>query len=338
MCSGAELVLLAPFADVVAMRLRRWAIPCGLPTRLRRGLCTLPSTPLAAYRAAVDSGDLCTDSHQDAAIKALNRLHGELLAWRPPPPPPPPPPPRESKWKGPQMDAYGEPIGGGTFYTGVKNNEDPLGLFGHFAGFFGGGGGSRSNGDGDELGLPALSTGVAAPKGVYLYGGTGCGKTMMMDRFLAPSIIAPAGASSRWLRRVHLHEFMMQVHKRAHALRQQTPTMGDPLPYVAYELACETRVLLLDEVAVTDVADALIMRKLFRRLLHAGMVVVATSNRAPCELYLNGLQRDSFLPLIADLEERCDVHHIPSRTDYREVATATSGLARLPPDGSPPYL
>ena len=91
--------------------------------------------------------------------------------------------------------------------------------------------------------------------------------------------------------------------------------------------------LLLDEVAVTDVADALLMRKLFRRLFHSGIIVVATSNRAPSELYLNGLQRTSFLPFIADVEARCVTHRLDSTTDYRTQATAASGVATISPDG-----
>lgn len=231
------------------------------------------------------------------------------------------------------MDAYGEPIGGGTFYTGVKNDEGG-GLFSSLSGLFGGGGGD----DGGEGKEPELTSSIAAPKGVYMYGGSGCGKSMMVDDFLAPAIVPPPKAAATWVRRVHLHEFMLEVHQRAHRLRQVMPTIGDPTPYLAYELMCETQVLLLDEVAVTDVADALMMRKLFRRLFHAGIVVVATSNRAPSELYLNGLQRASFLPFISDVELRCAVHHLTSTTDYRALATASSGVATLSDDGLGAYL
>ena len=226
------------------------------------------------------------------------------------------------------MDSYGEPIGGGTFYTGVKNDDDGGGFFSRITGFFSGGS--------DEEQEPNLSS-ITAPRGVYLHGGTGCGKTMMVDRFFGPSVVPPPGAAPTWVRRTHLHEFLMEVHQRAHRLRQETPAMGDPVPYLAYELLCETQVLLLDEVAVTD-ADALMLRKLFRRLFSYGLIVVATSNRAPSELYLNGLQRDSFLPFISDLESRCDIHVLTATTDYRALATAASGIARLTPDGLGAYL
>ena len=234
------------------------------------------------------------------------------------------------------MDAYGEPIGGGTFYTGVKNEDaEGGGLFSSLRKIMGSGGKADGNDKAEE---PELSTGVAAPRGVYLYGGSGCGKSMMVDDLLAPSIVPPAGAAASWVRRVHLSEFLLEVHQRAHRLRQQTPAMGDPTPYLAYELICETQVLLLDEVAVTDVADALMLRKLFRRLLHSGLIVVCTSNRAPSELYLNGLQRGAFLPFIADLEARCHVHHLVSTTDYRALASAASGIAKLSSEGHGAFL
>ena len=98
------------------------------------------------------------------------------------------------------------------------------------------------------------------------------------------------------------------------------------------------QVLLLDEVAVTDVADALMLRKLFRRLFASGLVVVATSNRAPSELYLNGLQRASFLPFVDDIQARCHVHELLSTTDYRSLASAASGIARLNADGLGTYV
>eukprot|EP00966_Prymnesium_polylepis_P243186 5623853-Prymnesium_polylepis.1 len=216
---------------------RTLRLPTAALRAARRGLCAhTPPSPRTAYQAAVAAGELREDVHQLAAIAELERLHGELLHWKPPPPPPPPPPPKESKWKGPAMDAYGEPIGGGTFYTGVKNDDDGGG---GLWGWLSGGGGGSDDGEPKE---PDLATGVAAPRGVYVYGGTGCGKSMMMDRFFAPSIVPPAGAAATWWRRVHLHEFLIEVHQRAHRLRQETPAMGDPVPYLAYELACETQV------------------------------------------------------------------------------------------------
>ena len=287
--------------------------------------------PRARFDAAVSSGALREDAHQQAAIEHLDRLHADLLVWRPPPPPAPPPPPKESVWKGPQMDAYGEPIGGGTFYTGVKN-EEGSGLWAKLTGLL------SSSDDAGEGAEPSLASGVAAPRGVYLYGGSGCGKSMLVDQYFAPAVVPPPGAASTWVRRVHLHEYLLEMHQRVHRLRVETPEIGDPMPYLAYELICETQVLLLDEVAVYDVADALLLRKLFRRLFHSGMVVVATSNRAPSELYLNGLQRDSFLPFIDDVQQRCDVHELDSTTDYRSIASAASGVARLSPNGLGAYL
>ena len=306
-------------------------------TLLDRSSKRLSISPRTAYDAAVRAGELQQDVHQQTAIDELERLHDELQVWRPPPPPPPPPPPKASKWNGPSIDAYGEPIGGGTFYTGQKTElleDNSSGLWPWLRSLAGGSAGDEG-GEGKEPGLSVEST---TPRGVYMHGGTGCGKSMMMDRFFWPSLVAPQGASASWVRRVHLHEFLIEMHQRAHKLREETPTMGDPVPYLAYELACETQVLLLDEVAVADVADALMLRKLFRRLFNFNLVIVVTSNRAPEELYHNGLQRDSFLQFIDDVEQRCYVHKLLSTVDYRALATAASGTARLSPEGLGAYL
>ena len=105
----------------VAMTPRSWH---GLARmHLRRCSGAALRSPRLAYQAAVLAKDLQEDAHQLAAIEHLERLHHELLVWRPPPPPPPPPPPKESTWRGPIMDAYGEPIGGGTYYTGAQGGE-----------------------------------------------------------------------------------------------------------------------------------------------------------------------------------------------------------------------
>jgi cell division protein ZapE len=166
------------------------------------------------------------------------------------------------------------------------------------------------------------------PRGVYMYGGVGCGKSLLMDTFFE---VAPLDPSRK--RRVHFHEFMLEMHRRMHELRQANPDMGDPMPYIAYDISSATSLICFDEFQVTDVADALVMRRLFRYLFAHGLVLVATSNRKPDELYKNGIQRASFLPFIADLKERCYVHDLASGTDYRTLAavTATEGGTYLHP-------
>ena len=205
-------------------------------------------------------------------------------------------------------------------YTGVDNAESNTGggMWSALSSLFGSGSG-QSTGSGGSTD-PDLSGLEDVPRGVYMYGGVGCGKSLLMDMFFDG---APLDASRK--RRVHFHEFMLEVHRRMHELRQASPDMGDPVPYVAYDIAATTSLLCFDEFQVTDVADALVMRRLFRHLFARGAVLVATSNRRPDQLYLNGIQRESFLPFIADLEQRCHAHDLASGTDYRTMAAISTG-------------
>jgi cell division protein ZapE len=154
------------------------------------------------------------------------------------------------------------------------------------------------------------------PRGLYIYGSVGRGKSMVMDLFFAAASVAKK-------RRVHFHAFMGEVHARLHVLRQtHKNSVSDPLVHVAAEIAEQAWLLCFDEFVVNDIADAMILGRLFEILLNSGVVVVATSNFVPADLYKNGLQRERFEPFIAMIEQRLDVVSLDGPTDYRLMRLA----------------
>lgn len=151
-------------------------------------------------------------------------------------------------------------------------------------------------------------------KGLYVYGEVGRGKTMLMDLFFETSAVVRK-------RRVHFHEFMADVHERVHVYRQEMKNgeanEHDPIRRTAAAIAEESWLLCFDEFHITDIADAMILGRLFTRLFELGVVMVATSNLAPGDLYKDGLNRTLFLPFIALLERHCEVVRLEARIDFR---------------------
>ncbi len=176
-------------------------------------------------------------------------------------------------------------------------------------------------GGGDGLLDRLLGRRPPAPRGLYLWGGVGRGKTFLVDLFFA-------GLPTTRKRRTHFHRFMRSVHERLRAHAGER----DPLARIAREWREQLQVLVLDEFFVSDIGDAMLLGRLLERLFAEGVVLVTTSNIAPAGLYQDGLQRARFLPAIALLERHCVVLHLDSPRDYRLRELTRSPVYRQPLD------
>jgi cell division protein ZapE len=169
------------------------------------------------------------------------------------------------------------------------------------------------------------------PRGLYVYGEVGRGKTMLMDLFFEHSPVVHK-------RRAHFHEFMAEVHERIYGFRQDIArgeiADGDVIALTAASIFDEAWLLCFDEFHVTDIADAMILGRLFAKLFELGTVVVATSNVAPDDLYKGGLNRALFLPFIAQISDHMDVLRLDARTDFRLEKLAGVKMWLVPADAA----
>ena len=168
-------------------------------------------------------------------------------------------------------------------------------------------------------------------RGIYIYGGVGRGKTMLMELFFE-SVTLEAK------RRIHFHEFMADVHDRLRKAREKMEDRrtsdGDPLSHVVRALATEARLLCFDELAVTDIADAMMLGRVLTELRSQGVVLVATSNVDPDRLYEGGMYRELFLPFVASLKLHVDVVNLGARTDFRLEKREEEGGWYTPADAN----
>lgn len=245
--------------------------------------------PMAEYDARVDAGKLRDDEHQRNLIQSLQDLYTTLLDYKPPKVIPP---------------------------TLESLQPKKKSLFGSLFGA-------------SQQEKVRMDISADLPKGLYMYGDVGSGKTMLMDLFYDT---LPENIHSK--KRIHFHNFMQEVHKELHKVKMTHGNDFDAVPFVAAKIAEESSVLCFDEFQCTDVADAMILRRLIESLMAHGTVMVTTSNRHPSELYKNGIQRESFIPCIKLLQTRLQVLNLDSTTDYRKIPRPPSGVYHHPLDAT----
>ncbi|WFD27542.1 peroxisome-assembly ATPase [Malassezia nana] len=322
---------------------RGWA-PQRSPSTLRSFASTSEvrdELPSVVYERKVAAGQLRSDDFQRRIVRLLDAMHEQLQTYQQPDVPAPEEGLVDAVRSGGlasklfSLLPLPEQVAGSMEQAKQAN---PTGVLGALGGLF------------QRRDTPEVAAPPGAPQGLYLYGDVGTGKSMLMDLFYAT---LPSHITRK--RRIHFHQFMIDVHKRSHYYKSKyhrssgivgqavmpnesaisssvAPTQGgaagaahegseiDPIEPVVREIARETQVLCFDEFQVVDIVDAMILRRLLEGLLRYGVVTVLTSNRPPSELYKNGIQRSSFVPCIHLLQTHYRVADLNSGTDYRTVS------------------
>jgi peroxisome-assembly ATPase len=248
----------------------------------------LHQTPLASYEELVRLGDISEDPLQMEAVKKLQQLYEQIIL----------------------IDSENQ----------VKSNTEGKNHLGKQSSWF-----TSLFSSSENSSAKQSAHKVSDIKGLYMFGGTGCGKTFIMDLFFE---VIPIQRKKR----VHFNNFMIDIHKRLHRLKSlskgSSNTAGvNIMEQITNELMEEAYLLCFDEFQVTDIADAMILKSLFESMLAKGAIVVATSNRPPQDLYKNGLQRSLFIPFIKTLSDSTNVHSLmESSRDYRILKSTNQAL------------
>jgi predicted ATPase len=288
---------------------------------LRPGRPGRTHTTKAAYQKLLAAGSINEDERQRRCVDALDALGATLVSYTPTP----------AKMIQEPTAAAPAASGGGMFSGWFSGPQKPQG----------------KAAAAPPKKAPVTKYEYASPRGLYVYGGCGCGKSFLMDLFFDEIPIEKK-------RRIHFHEWMIEAHDLLHKMQKEgaqfekantawtaeaakaqreslksggssSASADDLVEKVADRMMERSWLLCFDEFQVTHISDAIIMKRLFEAMFSKGAVVIATSNRPPKDLYLNGLNRELFLPFIPLVESRCDVHNMDSQTDYRLVTEFAGG-------------